>query len=151
MSYTELASTGLYIAQYPDGTVLDVLPTEISYQQAGPSPALPDDLPPISIGQSQGSNVDAINASVLAAQNLQASSETMETAVVQAGTNTTTQVKTNLTGATDALYRGRVVIFASGAMNKAAAIITGFNASTGVLTFTAIPTAPSPGDDLIVV
>src|ERR1051325_2059485 len=147
--YTEVDSTGLYVADYPSDFVLDVLQTEVSYQQAGATPTLPDDGPPIGIGQSQGSSVAAINYSVAAAQNLSESSKTIVQGIVQIGSNTITQIATDLDGATDNLYRGRVIIFTSGDAIKSAAIIKTYNATTKILTFTGIPVAPIPDDTFL--
>lgn len=150
MTLTEYDSSGFYSGEYPSDFTLDVLPTEVSYQQAGPAPAFPADTL-IGVGQSQGSNVAAVNNSVNAADNMGASTASEEQGTVQSGSNTTGQIVTDLSGATDDLYRGRAVIFTIGAMSKCAAIITGYNATTKVLTFTTIPTAPTPGDTFVVV
>lgn len=105
----------------------------------------------IGSGQSQGSNMVAINGFVAAAENLGESSKTVEQGIVQAGSNTTTQIVTDLSGATNNLYTGRVLIFTSGAMKRATGIIKTYDAGTKILTFTAIPTAPTPGDTFLVV
>lgn len=150
MTYTEIASTGIYVGYYPEDFLLDVLPLEASYQQAGVAPALPDDLPGITIGQSQGASVAAVAYSVAAASNLQKNAAAMEQATVQAGVPTTNTCPTDLTAAVDDFYNGRVVIFTSGAGARQAAIITAFDAGTGLLTFTPVVQAPSPGDTLLV-
>ncbi len=154
IAYTEIADgsagTGVYVGLYPDGFEYSELPIEASYQQAGAQPALPDDLPIASLGNSQGANVAAIANSVVSPSNLRANLDAMEAATVQSGSNTTTQVATNLTGAVDNLYNGRVVIFTSGSGARSAGIITGYVASTHALSFTAVATAPAPGDTLLV-
>lgn len=149
MTMTEIGNTGIYVGFYPDGYLLDNLPSEACYQQAGPSPALPDDLPVAGFGQSQGMNLAAVNWSVVGASNLEKNVDSQTQGVVQSGANTASSIVTNLTGA-DNLYNGRVVIFTSGGQAKAAAIVTGFVNSTGVLSFTPISTAPSPGDTFLV-
>lgn len=150
MNFTEYDSSGFYYGTYPSDFDLDVLPTEVSYQQSGVTPAFPDDTL-IGVGQSQGSNTAAINTSISSAVNLNKSTQVIASGIVQAGSNLITQIVTDLDGATDNLYRGRVVIFSSGAMDKAAAIITAYAEGTKILTFTAIPTAPTPGDTFIIV
>lgn len=150
MAYTEKANTGFYTAAYPEDFTLDVLPTEISYQQAGGSPALPDDLPAISIGQSQGSNIAALLGDVPTASNFAINCKNMEQATVQAGTPTVNECLTDLTADTDNRYNGRVVLFTSGNVIRAAAIITGFDAGTGLLSYTTLAAAPEAGDTLLV-
>jgi hypothetical protein len=149
MTMTEIGSTGIYVGFYPDGYALDNLPTEVQYQQAGVQPTLPDDLPIVGMGQSQGQNVAAINWSILSASNLQKNADSQTQGVVQSGVNTSSSIITNLSGP-DNIYNGRVVIFTSGGQVKAAAIVTGFVSMTGMLTFTPIPSAPSPGDSFLV-
>lgn len=147
--YTEIDSTGVYIGLYPDDFLLDVLPIEASYQQQGVSPALPDDLPIASLGSSQGASVAAVMNDVVAASNLAKNAASQQQGIVQSGANTTSQIVTVLTGA-DNVYNGRVLILTSGSQNKQTAIITGFVNSTGILSFTPIASAPSPGDSFLV-
>ena len=147
--YTEIDSTGVYVGLYPDNFLLDVLPIEASYQQQGVSPALPDDLPIASLGSSQGASVAAITNDVVAASNLAKNAASQQQGVVQTGANTTSQIVTLLTGA-DNVYNGRVLILTSGAQAKQTAIVTGFVNSTGILSFTPIASAPTPGDSFLV-
>lgn len=151
ITYTEVDSSGLYIAEYPSGFESDVLPIEISYQQSGVTPALPDDLPIISIGQSQGSNMASIKGSVDAASNMSESAKSILQGEVQSGSNTSTQIVSDMTGALDDLYRGRVIMFTSGSLDKSAGIIKSYDAGTKIIVFTELPDSPSPGDTFIII
>ncbi len=151
MTYTEIASTGVYVGYYPEDFLLDVLPIEVSYQQAGVSAALPDDLPVISTGQSQGVNVQAINTNVPAASNLGESTSVIVPGAVASGTPTTTGLISNLTNSLDDAYVGRIIIFTSGTLIAASAIITRYSGTTKALIFTAFPTAPAIADTFVIV
>ena len=133
---------------------LDVNTTDAVYERISPTPTLPSspggDVP-LGTGQSQGANIMTISESALAPSNLSKSSETMEQGTVQAGSNTTTQIVTDLGSSVTDAYRGRVVIFTSGTLNRVAAIITSFDTGTKILGFTAIPSAPSVNDTFVVV
>lgn len=154
VSLSEFSGSGIYRGVYPIDDV-EVITTEFLYDQGtNPTPTLPsasggDTI--IGADQTQGANVFSIDSSVIAAANLSKSAGSMETGIVQSGANTINQVVTDLDGAVTNNYNGRVVIFTSGGVNKAAAIITGFNTSTKILTFTTLPDAPEPADELIVV
>ncbi len=128
---------------------LDVLTTDVLYNQAGGAPALGDTL--IGIGQSQGTNLFALNSSVASAANLQKSAGSMLPGTVQSGSNTTAQIVSNLTGATNNLYNGRVIIFLTGNAAGSAAIATGYNHTNHILTFTTVAIAPTAGDTFIIV
>lgn len=151
MTYTELASTGIYVGYYPADFLLDVLPVEVSYQQAGIAPALPDDLPVISTGQSQGVNLAAINTNVPAASNLGESTSVIVQGAVASGTPTVTSLISNLTNALNNAYVGRVILFTSGTLIGSGGRITAYNGTTKAITFTAVPTAPSIADTFVIV
>lgn len=149
MPFTEIFPC-VYVAQYPNGFVPDVLPSEFFYQQAGGSPNFTNDTP-IGSGTSQGANIAAINAAVLSAKNLAASAGSMETGAVVAGSNSITQIVTNLAESQTDLYNGRVVLFTSGNASKSVGIITAYDGATKILTFTAIATAPTVDDEFVIV
>jgi hypothetical protein len=65
---------------------------------------------------------------------------------VQAGTLSTTQCTTDLSGYADDDLIGRVVVFTGGAADGIASDITDYASSSGLLTFTAVATSPSAGD-----
>lgn len=67
------------------------------------------------------------------------------------GTLSTTQASTNLTGYADDQLIGRVVIWLSGAAEGEASDITDYALTNGVLTFTALTTAPGNGDTFKIV
>lgn len=76
---------------------------------------------------------------------------TLESGAAIAGTLSTTQMSTNLTEATDDHFKGRIVIFTSGALLRQATDITAYNGTTKVLTFTALTEAPTAADKFIIV
>jgi hypothetical protein len=67
------------------------------------------------------------------------------------GTLSTTQATTNLSGYADDQLIGRVVIWLSGACEGEASDITDYASSGGMLTFTALTTAPGNGDTFKIV
>lgn len=62
------------------------------------------------------------------------------------GTLSTTQATTNLTGYADDQLIGRVIIWLSGACEGEATDITDYANASGLITFTALTTAPANGD-----
>ena len=69
----------------------------------------------------------------------------------QAGTLSTTQTTTNLTGYTDNQLIGRLIIWTSGDCEGEAATITDYASASGLLTFSALTTAPSASDTFKIV
>lgn len=142
-------------ATYPDGTVFDVLPTEVIHQPAkdgdgnAVDPASGDTA--IGLGQSQGENIFTLNGSTTASEKLGIAQDTQQLGAVVAGTLLVGTLTTDLPATVDNAYRGRSVIFTSGALVKMAFAITGFIASTGTITFTPAPVAAAIGDTFIVV
>lgn len=63
--------------------------------------------------------------------------------VAETGTLSTTQATSNLTGYADTELRGRTITFTSGTANGQQARITAYTSTNGLLTFTAIATAPA--------
>lgn len=85
------------------------------------------------------------------ATKLDKSTSTIVEGAAVAGVLTTTQMSTNLTEATDDHYKGRIIIWSSGALKDQATDITGYNGTTKVLTFTAVTGPPSAADEFIIV
>lgn len=103
------------------------------------------------LGFGSATNVGSINGSVQAAVNLGISANNFVNGMAAAGTLTTTRMTTNLPGAQDNLYTGRVLYFTSGANAGKAALITAYSVTGGRLTFVGynnspIAVAPSAGD-----
>lgn len=67
------------------------------------------------------------------------------------GTLSTTQATSSLTGYANDQLIGRVLIFLSGAANGEATNITDYASASGLLTFTALTTAPGNGDSFKIV
>jgi len=95
-------------------------------------------------------NVNAISDSTAAAINLEASALTIVPAVCE-GTPSTTVIQTDLAEATDDHYIGRIAIFIDGAGAYQATDITDYTGATGTITVTALTTAPSASDNLVIV
>ena len=98
-----------------------------------------------------GVDVASISTSTEAADNLEASAETIVVGAAQTGTLSTTQMTTNLTEVTDDHYNGRTIIWTSGVLQDQATDITDYNGTTKMLTFTAVTEAPSNSDTFIIV
>lgn len=69
----------------------------------------------------------------------------------QTGTLSTTQATTDLTGYADDELIGRVIIFTGGTADGIASDITDYASASGLVTFTAIPTAPANADTFKIV
>lgn len=100
--------------------------------------------------QSIPSDVMAIGGSTTAGDNLRASASTIYQGEVDSAT-ATTLVDDGLTQADDDHWKGRIVIFTSGALAKQATIITGFDAAFDELSFEALTDAPGAGDTYVIV
>jgi hypothetical protein len=150
IALTEQAGSGYYRADYPSGVGDDVLTTDVLYSQVGGTPAI-SDAPPVGIGQSQGVAVAAIRDGVEEAINLKKNLGSMVIGAVASGTPTTTQMITDLPESLHNVYVGRLIIWTSGVLKRAAAYIVAYNGDAKLLTFGAVPTAPAVGDEFIIV
>lgn len=144
---TERANTGYYSAAYPSQITIPT--SEALYLRAGGSPALGD--APITLGNSQGSNIAAISGSMAAAKNASAAAGTEVQGAAATGTLSTTQMSTNLANTLAGAYVGRTVVWITGVLAGVAAAITGYIPTNGVLTFTQVPSAPANGDTFVIV
>ena len=151
---SEQTSSGYYSCAYPAGIVAGTLSTDVMYQQNGATPTLPA-LPGgdsyLSIGQTQGSNIQNINGISAPAVNLSLSAGVIVVGAAAAGTLSTTQMTTNLSNSHDSAYNGRIVIWTSGVLIGQASNITAYNHTNGLLTFTAVTNAPSAADTFVIV
>ena len=84
------------------------------------------------------SNVDDLKLGIITGQ-------------AQTGTLSTTQASTNLTGYADDQLIGRAIVWTSGNCDGEATDITDYASTNGVLTFTALTTAPANGDTFKIV
>lgn len=125
-------------------TVDDFLDTEIGDIQARLPAALTAD-------GNMKSDVLRINGNSTAAILLAISAGTMVSGNAITGTLSTTQATTDLTEATDDHYKNRTIIWASGTLFQQAAVITAYNGTTKLLTFSTLTEAPLNGDDFIIV
>ena len=73
------------------------------------------------------------------------------TGTAQTGTLSTTQATTDLTGYANDELIGRVIVFTGGTADGQASDITDYASASGLVTFTAIPTAPANGDTFKIV
>lgn len=147
---TEQASSGYYRAAFPS-QISGVLTTELCYQQKGGGPAIPGDGPAIAQSQSQGVSLKALNGSIAAAANLSSATASEIPGTAQTGTLSTTQATTSLTQALANAYVGRSLVWLTGALAGVTAGITAYASSGGLLTFTALPVAPSNGDTFLII
>lgn len=151
---SEYTGTGIYFAAYPASIPAGQLSTQIIYQQNGSTPTLPS-LPGgdsfLSMGQSQGTNIQTINGNGTAAINLALATATEIVGAAVTGTLSTTQMSTNLINANNGAFVGRSIYWTSGALVGMGSAITGYAVTNGVLTYTAVPIAPSAGDTFIIV
>lgn len=108
-------------------------------------------LPAALVGGLMSSNVTAISTSTEAADNLEASAETIVVGAASAGTLSTTQMTTTLTEATNDHYNGRVIIWTSGVLQDQATDITDYDGPSKMLTYTAVTEAPTAGDTFVIV
>ena len=152
VALTEQGSSGYYRGTFPSA-IGSALTTECTYNQQGGSPAIDPDAQagPISIGQSQGSDIAAVVHNETAASNMQVNLSQLMQGSVISGTISTTQAPTNLISGTANLYTGRLLIFTSGALAQEVATITGYSGAGGILYFSATTSAPAPGDMFLIV
>lgn len=145
---TEQAGSYYYRAAMPAGSTT-VIPTTVVYLQAGGSPTLGDIV--IGSAQTSGANLFAVNSNVVAASNLglAAGSEVQGAAV--SGTLSVTQMSSNLTNTLNNAYLGRSIVWTSGLLTGVAAGITAYDGTTKILSFTAVPVAPTAADTFIIV
>lgn len=96
-----------------------------------------------------------ISGSAAAADNLEASAETIVVDTVDTGyVDTTTTIKgggTATLAAADDHYNGRIIIFTSGILANQATDITDYDGTTKVFTFTALTSAPADGVSFVIV
>jgi hypothetical protein len=108
------------------------------------------------LGSGSAVNVGKINGSSTAASNLGVSTNAFVLGAAVTGTLTTLTMTTNLANGNANIYAGRVLIFTSGNNQGRAALITAYNPTGGLLTFTGynntpINSAPVNGDTFIIV
>jgi len=150
VALAEFTGSGYYWAARPTG-VATYLVSDVFFVQAGGSPAS-GDAPAFIVSHNEGENVAAINADPAAApQNLAAALGSEVQGAVASGTISNTSFPTNLTGASDNLYVGRLCYFLTGSLAKSYGTIQAYDHSTAVLTVTALIAAPAVGDTFIIV
>lgn len=108
-------------------------------------------IPAALVGGAISADVLSISGSTDAADKLEASAETIETAAAAAGTLSTTQMTSTLTEATDDHYNGRIIIWTSGVLIRQSTDITDYDGATKMLTYTATTEAPSADDTFVIV
>ena len=100
-------------------------------------------------------NVLSISGSTDAADNLEASAETIVLGTAATGTLSTTEMTTDLTITVDDQYVGRILIFRSdtttAALRGQVTSISESLITNGKLTFTALTTAPANGDTFVII
>lgn len=144
----EQGASGYYSGVYPTAIGEDVLTTEVLYLQGGGAPATNDT--GLSLGQTQGSSMAALNGDRVAAENLRTNAAIMAKGSAQSGTLSKTQMTTNLPSAVANAYNSRVVVFTTGTAKDQVSNIVAYNGA-GLLTFGALTVAPSAGDEFLII
>ena len=86
----------------------------------------------------------------MGAANLRASSEAIYNGAVDGAATTTSLIDSGLTEAATDHWKGRILIFITGALKYQATDITAFDPALDKLTFTALTSAPSGGDEYVI-
>lgn len=107
-----------------------------------PSAAAFDSSMRVDVGKLLGSATDATN--------LGKAADSMFRGAVTGSTSTTTLIDSSLTQSANDHWKGRILIFTSGALQYQATDITAFDASLDKLTFSALTGSPSNGDTYII-
>lgn len=108
-------------------------------------------VPSALVGGRMDSNMSAINNDNTAAVNLSKSALGIIYGTAQTGTLSTTQASTDLSGYNDDQLIGRVIVWTGGNCQGEATDITDYANTNGVLTFTALTTAPANTDPFVIV
>lgn len=144
---TEDSGSGYYSATYP-AAIVGVLTTEVLY--ANGTPTLGD--VPVSIWQSQGTNVGAVGGDGTAPAKFQASLASMVVGAAASGTLAPNQFSSNLTNPNINAFVGRDVLFATGSLVGEASTIEAYDPTSGVITVSApFTAAPSISDVFVIV
>lgn len=143
---------GYAAGQTPADSVLSTPANKLATDATGKVTAgIVSDKSGYSLAADQAVNATKINGSAAAAAQLALSAATIVNGAAVAGTLSTTEMTTNLTLPSNDHFKGRVIIWTSGALLDQATDITGGVAATGKLIYTATTVAPSIGDTFIIV
>ena len=96
-------------------------------------------------------DVKALAGSASSASNLERSASTIYRGTISGSSTTTALVDSGLTQADTDFWKGRIVIFTSGALAGQATDITAVTPATDTLTVTALTSAPSVSDTYVIV
>lgn len=107
-------------------------------------------IPAALVGGRMDANMGAISGSATAADLLEASATGILVGQAQTGTLTTTSMTTDLSGIAADILIGRRIVFTTGSLKYEATDITDYDGA-GLLTFSALTSAPSNGDNFVVV
>jgi hypothetical protein len=129
----------------------DIIDTNVDSILVDTGTTLPALLPTALVGGKIDANVGAISGDTTAADNLEASLETLILGTATGTPTTTTMADSALTEATDDHYKGRIIIWRTGALAGQATDITAYNGTTKTFTFTATTNAATAGDAYVIV
>jgi hypothetical protein len=96
-------------------------------------------------------DLSALDGGTAAATNLRRSAESIYYGTITGAATTTTLIDSGLTQADVDHWKGRIVIFLTGALAKQASDITAFDPTLDKLTFSVLSSAPSGGDTYVIV
>lgn len=95
-------------------------------------------------------NVTKLDGNAQAATNMANTALSITVNTAKAGTLSTIQMSTNLDEATDDHFIGKVITWTSGALFKQSAIISDYENTNGLLTFSEVTEAPTAGDSFVI-
>ena len=95
-------------------------------------------------------DVEAVGANATAATTLRQALISSTTGAAVAGTLSTTQMTTDVTGQGDSTFNGRLLTFITGTLTFEQTEITAYSSVTGLFTFIAVTVAPSIGDTFVI-
>lgn len=132
-------------------TEIDLIKTDVASILVDTGTTLDGRIPAALVGGKMDSNASAIAGVAAAATNLAASAGVIYVGSVTGAAATTTLIDSALTEAAADFWKGRIVIFTSGALKYQATDITAFDPVTDKLTFTALTGTPGLADTYVIV
>lgn len=108
-------------------------------------------IPAALVGGRMDSNASALNGDATAAAKLAKSASVIFEGSVTGAATTTTLIDSALTETAADFWKGRIIIFTSGALKYQATDITAFDPATDKLTFTALTAAPAAAVTYVIV
>jgi hypothetical protein len=148
--HTTADTTGLLLNEWQDGGRLDlILDARMAESSINTTGGAVDTV--TTITNQVTANVTAISGDSTAADNLEASLETIIASTATGVPTTTTMSDSSLTETTDNHFNGRVIIWRTGGSTFQATDVTAYDGTTKTFTFTATVSASVAGDAYVLV